>query len=209
MEQRGVTFHEYFQLGGTVGVTYTMKLQVNAIAEAKYYMGGTRAAGLGDPANPDIVTGTDTFYTGGAPVDFENYNIYKLTVRNPPAAGAAPSTGTEVQHYYLNSYPKTNTPYENHQTFPISFVHSIPVPGGGVIEYSASDQNCRAVDNCGIGFRSTSCAVGAGRNVPNEPTLVIPATFMGQPVSGYNTRNGNSQPYHAHIFHLTVLGVTM
>jgi hypothetical protein len=212
MEQQGLTTHEYFTLGGTVGTMYKMTLTVNAIAEAKYYENGTRAAGIGDPPNPDIPGGTDTMYTGGDPVNIENYNIYKITVRNPPAAGAMPATGVEVQHYYLNSFPKTSIPYENHQTFPISFTHDIPVPGGGVIEYSTADRNCHAVDNCGIGFRATTCAVSGGvngpRNVPNEPSLVVPTNYMGQPVSGLNLRNGASQPFHSHIFHITVTAVS-
>ena len=208
LEQQGLITHEYFQIGGTVGTMYTMKLQANGILEAKYYENGTRFVGNADPANPDVPNGTDTFYTGGDPVNIENYNVYKITVYNPPDPGSDAGYGSEVQHYYVNSFPKTATPYENHQTFPIAWVHDIPIPGGGVIEYLTEDRNCHAVDNCGIGARSTSCAVSAGRNVPNEPNFMVPMTYMGQMVSSLNTRNGANQPYHAQIVHLTVLSVT-
>jgi hypothetical protein len=212
MEQQGITSHEFFTVGGTVGKMYTMMLQVNAIAEAKYYMSGTRFAGNADPANPDDPMGTDTFYTGGTPVNVENYNIYKITVHDPPASAGA-DAGTELQHYYLNSFPQTNTPYEHHETFPIHFVHAIPVPGGGVIEYSTADRNCHAVDNCGQGYHGSVCVAGQAGNAPRympqeSQTLAIPATYMGQATSGLNTINGASQPWHSQIFHITVLSVT-
>jgi hypothetical protein len=31
--------------------------------------------------------------------------------------------------------------------------------------------------------------------------------FMGQPVSGFNTHNGASQPFHSHILHIQVIAV--
>jgi len=211
-EPQGLTTHEYFQVGGTPGAMYAVTLQVDGISEAKYYENGTRAAGNGDPANAQGTNGSDTFYTGGDAVNVENYNIYKITVLYPPDGGANPpdggvNVGAELQHYYLNSFPQTNTPYEDHQTFPISYTHTIPVVGGGTIEYSTADRNCHAVDNCGPGVGNAPCAIAAGRNVPNEPNLVIPTMYMGQPVSGLNTRNGSAQPFHAQIIHVTVTAV--
>lgn len=208
MEQQGFVTDEFFSVGGTVGKTYLMTLRVNGILEAKYYENGVRSAGNADPANPDNPAGNDTWYTGGDPVNVENYNVYKITVRMPPAAGAMPGTAAEVQHYYLNSFPQTATPYEYHETFPVSFTHDIPVPGGGVIEYLTEDRNCRSVDNCGAGFHAVACAGNSGRTVPNESSLVIPATYMGQPVSSLNAITGASQPFHAQIAHLTVTAVT-
>jgi hypothetical protein len=211
-EQQGLTTHEYFTVGGTPGAMYNVTLQVDGISEAKYYEKGTRAAGTMDPTNAQGADGTDTFYTGGDAVNVENYNIYKITVFYPPDGGAnlpdgGANTGTELQHYYLNSFPQTNTPYEDHQTFPISYSHVIPVVGGGTIEYSTADRNCHAVDNCGPGVGNSPCAISAGRNVPNEPNLVVPTMYMGQPVSGLNTRNGAAQPFHAQIIHVTVTAV--
>jgi hypothetical protein len=199
-EEQGIIAREDFTIGGTPGKSYLLTISVNGIAEAKYYQDGVRAAGNADPKDPDVVTGTDTFYTGGTPVKFEFYNIYKLIAKD--------TAGKEMQHYYFNSFPKTNTPYENHQTFPISFTHDIVVMGGGSVQLFTSDANCHAIDNCGPGFRTTSCPVAAGRNVPNEPNLTVPSTYLGKPVSGMNLRNGSAQPFHSQIFHIKVVKVT-
>jgi len=234
-EDQGVQSHEYFQLGGVVGQMYLATIHVDAISEAKYYENGTcdgsdtpstcdqgRAAGLKDP--PAAVTNTfvscaaanpsqcnDTWYTGGNAVNAEHYNVYKITVYNPPAAGmpmndAGGVVGSEVQHYYLNSFPQTATPYEQHSTYFLSYSHSFPVPGGGVLEYKTADQNCHAIDNCGPGYFTTTCAAtGAGpRQLPN---VTIPQTYMGNQVSVINARTGASQPYHSHVLHLTITDV--
>jgi hypothetical protein len=199
-EEQGIITKEDFSIGGTPGKTYALTITVNGIAEAKYYQDGTRAAGNGDPKDPDAVNGTDAFYTGGTPVKFEFYNVYKLIAKD--------MAGKEMQHYYFNSFPKTNTPYENHQTFPIAFTHDIVVMGGGSVTVFTSDANCHAIDNCGAGFRTTSCPVAAGRNVPNEPALTLPSMYLGKPVSAMNLRNGAAQPFHSQIFHIRVDKVT-
>lgn len=206
MEQQGLVTHEYFNMGGEVGKNYKVTIKVTGISEAKYYEKGTRAAGNAVLANANDPAGIDTFYTGGNPVDVENYNIYKITVRNPPAAGAMPQTGTEVQHYYLNSFPQVGTPYENHETFPLNYTHDIVVPGGGVVEYLTADRNCHAIDNCGPGRKTAPCALTEGRSMPGDNTMV-PPNYMGQPVSGINTRNGAAQPYHSQILHIVVTAV--
>ena len=202
-EQQGLTTSEVFPLGGTPGTMYNLTISVNGISEAKYYTGGTRAGGSCDPVNPDAANGTDTFYTGGQPVNSKN-NVYKFIVKD---AG-----GAELQHYYLNSFPGpadgSATSYESHLTFPIAFTHDIPVPGGGSFTFYTADRNYRTVDNCGIGYRPTACAVAEGRMVPNEPDLVVPASYLGQSVTSLNTRNGPVQPFHSQIFHIVVTGVT-
>ena len=81
--------------------------------------------------------------------------------------------------------------------------------GGGTILYHQADRNCHAIDNCGIGSRSATCAVTAGRNIPNEPNVVIPSTYLGTPMENFNTRNGAAQPYHAQGMHLTVTAVAV
>jgi hypothetical protein len=208
MEQQGLVNIEYFQIGGTVGKTYVMTMQANGITEAKYYMGGTRFAGDGMPVtNANAVGGTDTFYTGGQPVNVENYNIYKITVYSPGADGGV---GSEVQHYYMNSFPQTTTAYEDHETFPIHWVHDIPVPGGGWIQYLTEDRNCHAVDNCGIGPRSVSCGTSTTgpRSVPNEPNLMLPSMYLGKTVASMNVITGSTQPFHAQVLHLTVTAIT-
>lgn len=199
MEQQGRVAQESFTMGGQAGKSYKLTLHVTGIADGKYYSGGARAAS--DPMDADDPNGIDTFYTGGAPVNFENYAIYKLTVRDP--------AGAELQHYYLNSMPQVAaSPYEVHRTYPINFTHDIVVPGAGFVEYLTADRNCRVVDNCGSGPHDVSCVVTAGRNLPSDPTVQIPTTYMGTLVSSLNVRNGAVQPFHSQIFHIAVTAVT-
>jgi hypothetical protein len=199
MEEQGYVSKQKFKIGGTAGTHYLLTINVNGMSEAKYYEKGTRAAGLTDPPNPDAVNGTDTFYTGGNPVNFENYNIYKITTFD--------GAGAEVAHYYLNSMPKTNTPYEDHSVYPIAYTHDIEIVGGGSVEYLLADRNCHAVDNCGIGHQSASCAQTAGRKIPNENDLVLPTNYMGKPVSQLNLFGGNSQPFHSQVIHIVAKSV--
>ncbi len=196
-EGRGFTQTETFTLGGTAGTMYNMTFTVNGVAEAKYYTGGVRDAGTGVVANAQGPAGTDTFYRGGAPVAQEFYNVYKIVVRNPG--------GTELNHYYLNSFPQTTTPYEDHETFLLHYTKTIPVPGTGTVDLFLGDSNCHAVDNCGPGVYAGVCT--ASRSVPSEPTLKVPTMYMGKAVSSINLLNGANQPYHAQIIHLTVNSV--
>jgi len=201
-EDKGLKQNESFTVGGTAGVMYNVTFTVRGIAEAKYYMNGTRDAGNTDPANPDDPAGIDTFYRGGAPINQEFYNVYKMIVRN--------AAGTEVNHYYLNSFPKANVSYENHRTFPIHFTKTVPVPGGGRIDLFSGDSNCRAVNNCGAGARSTTCAATAGRNIPvgtGEPAATIPTMYLGKTVASINLQNGTMQPYHSQILNIFVTAV--
>jgi len=201
-EQQGLQIDQSYTLGGVAGTMYNLTFQINGITEAKYYQNGTRDDGDANPPNPDNLTGINMLYTGGDPVNAENYNIYKLTVLD--------TDGNEIQHYYLNSMPAgTGTNFENHDTFPEGYTAVIPVMGGGTIQYHQADRNCHAIDNCGIGSRSATCAVTAGRNIPNEPNVVIPSTYLGTPMENFNTRNGAMQPYHAQGMHLTVTDVQL
>jgi hypothetical protein len=201
-EAQGLQIDQSYTVGGTPGVMYNVTFTINGITEAKYYENGTRADGDQPPTNPDLPTGINMLYTGGDPVNFENYNIYKLTVND--------TSGAELQHYYLNSMPTgTGMNFENHDTFPEGYTATIPVMGGGTIGYHQSDRNCHAIDNCGIGSRSATCAVTAGRNIPNEPNLVIPSMYLGMDMNGFNTRNGAMQPFHAQGMHLTVTAVSV
>jgi hypothetical protein len=225
-EQRGAQFDEFFPVGGTAGQMYMATFHVDGITEAKYYENGTcvgsdtpatcvvgRAAGVGDPpavntnvfvscTTPNPQQCNDTWYTGGDPVDFEFYKVYKLTVYGPSADGGL---GPEIQHYYLNSFPKTATPYEQHSTYFVSYSHTISVPGGGTIELKAGATNCHGIDNCGPGFFTTTCSANAGRSLPG---VTIPSMHMGQSTSVLNYRTGAAQPWHAQLFHVTVTAVT-
>ncbi len=194
-EDRGYVFFEFFQIGGETGKTYTVTLRVNGIVAGKYYAGGVRRNGT-DFSNPDAPTGTDAWYTGGAPTA-SNYDVYKITVFQPDKT-------TEVQHYYLNSFP-SNSGMESHRTVAIGYDATIDVPGQGWVKYLVGDPNCRSINNCGIGDISTSCP--APRTVPNEAALQIPATYGGVATSSLNAVNGAVQPWHAQIVHVTVKAV--
>jgi hypothetical protein len=201
-EKWGLVKEETFQLGGTPGQMYLATIQVNGISEAKYYVGGTRAAGEQDPPNAQGASGTDTWYTGGYPVYAEFFNVYSIRVFD---TGMPPKM---LQHYYLNSFPKTgNVQYETPWTFPISYMHSFPVMGGGTIVYHASDINCLAIDNCGPAVTTQTCPLNQGRNVPNEPGLVLPTMYQGTPTAAMNYRTGNNQPWHADVIHIRFVGV--
>ena len=229
-EDRGVQTHEYFNVGGTPGTMYLATIHVDGITEAKYYEKGTcdgsdtpttcamgRAAGLGDPpaANTNTFQSctaadpahcTDAWYTGGDPIDAEHYNVYKLTVyKYPNAAGGMP--GQELQHYYMNSFPVTASAYEDHKTYYVSYTHTFPVMGGGIIEYKTGDQNCHAIDNCGPGRFTTDCTAtdkNAGRSLP---AITVPTMYLGKTTASINLTNGANQPYHSHILHITFTAV--
>jgi len=197
-EQQGFTQTQKFTLGGTSGTMYNMTFTLNGISEGKYYQGGKRDAGDAAVANADGDAGTDTFYTGGTPVAQEHYNIYKMTVKK--------ADGTELQHYYLNSFPPNVGRYENHNTFALHYTKTIPVVGGGSIELFIGDSNCHAVDNCGPGEYMNTCT--KSRSIPSEPNLVIPTKYMGKNVADINLLTGAKQPYHAQLIHITVTSVT-
>ncbi|HVU50312.1 MAG TPA: hypothetical protein VHL80_06480, partial [Polyangia bacterium] len=200
-EEQGLVQNETFQVGGTPGKMYNATIQVNGISEGKYYENGTRAAGNGDVANAQSDNGTNTWYTGGNPIYFEYYNVYSIRVYD--------TSGKELQHYYLNSYPKTgNVQYEDHWTFAISYKATFPVMGGGTIVYHASDINCHAIDNCGSATTSQTCPLTQARVVPNEPGLKVPTSYQGKATSGLNYRTGANQPWHSHIIHIKFTDVS-
>jgi hypothetical protein len=194
-EEQGLVVNETFNVGGTPGKMYNATIQVNGISEAKYYQNGTRAAGDTDPPNAQSDLGTNTWYTGGNPIYQEFYNVYSIRVYD--------TNMKEIQHYYLNSFPKTNNvQYEDHWTFAISYKAIFPVVGGGTIVYHASDINCHAIDNCGSATTSQTCPLSQARTVPNDPGLNVPAMYQGKQTSGMNYRTGATQPWHSHIIHI-------
>ena len=145
--------------------------------------------------------GTNTWYTGGSAIYFEYYNVYSIRVQD--------TAGKELQHYYLNSFPKTgNVQYEDHWTFAISYKATFPVVGGGTIVYHASDINCHAIDNCGSATTSQTCPTTQARVVPNDPGLKVPATYQGKQTSSLNYRTGGNQPWHSHIIHIKFTDVS-
>jgi hypothetical protein len=246
-EDQGVQYSETFNIGGTVGKMYMVTMHIEGVTEGKYYENGMRVAGTGDPpqagtyntkahcciaADMSVIPGcvldpngntcNDTWYVGGNPVDGEHYNVYKISVY-PPGADAGP--GTELQHYYMNSFPQTAAGYENHVTYYVSYSTSFPVEGGGTIVYKQTDQNCRAINNCGNTIADiVTQACGAGNPPINglmpriiyDPTTnlaaTIPMMYKGQNVSDISLTSkggtGPKQPYSSHVFHIVVTGLT-
>jgi hypothetical protein len=195
-EDRGSTFKERFALGGEAGKMYDVTIQVNGVTEAKFYRLGTRRRG-DDYSNADDPNGTDTWYIGGEPIP-SPYNVEKITVFQPDGT-------TELQHYYLNSFPEASG-YEAHRTFLIGYEATFEVPGGGYVEFLNQDSNCRAINNCGAGvLNGADCP--EPRDVPHEPGLMVPQMFGGQPTANMNSINGAQQPFHSQIVHVTVTDV--
>jgi hypothetical protein len=199
-EDKGSKFEEFFQLGGEMGKTYTVKIRVNGIVEGKYYRNGTRRAGNDTNVDWNVPQGTDAWYVGGEAIP-SSYNVFKIQVLEP---NPTPDKTKTIAHYYLNSFPQ-DSGLESHQTVPIGYEAEFDVPGEGWIRYLNQDSNCRAINNCGPGDNGPNCP--SARNVPNEPGLAVPETYGSQPVTNINRINGAQQPFHAQMVHVTVLEV--
>ena len=194
-EQSGRVFSEDFELGGCAGKLHAVTIKVNGVAEGKYYEGGMRRNGS-DFSDAFDVTGGDGWYVGGSPIP-SSYNAYKLTVLEPDGE-------TEVQHYYLNSFPQSSG-FESHTTLLLGYEATITVPGQGIVRLSSHDSNCRTINNCG--FNETGQCAGPFA-VPNEPGLAVPATYGGKPVDmTFNIVNGAQQPFHSQMIHISVVSV--
>jgi hypothetical protein len=218
-EDSGSLARETFPLGcaSATPTTYAVTFTLNGLTEAKVHQGGMFANPMMDVAtpmagNPTISEGgvnNNTFYIGGTAVP-STYNVMRLRVLNPAK--------TEVARYYMNAFP-ANGGWESHRVFAISYTHTIDVPGGGFIEYTTEDSNCRAIDNCGVGSAVTDGACNASRTIPNEPNVPLPATYgyvpaaNGQPtttprmLATMNVVNGAMQPWHSQLNHFTVTKV--
>jgi hypothetical protein len=196
-EDRGRVFKESFKMGGDAARTYAVTIRVNGIVEGKYYSGGLRRAG-NDYSKLNTAAGSDAWHVGGEPVP-SLYAAYKLTVYQADGT-------TEVQHYYLNSFPEASG-LESHQTVSIGYEATIDVPGEGVVELRHTDTNCLSMDNCGVGDIAADVCAGA-REIPNEPGLSVPTSYGGEPVDlGFNVINGAQQPFHTQVVHVSVLSV--
>jgi hypothetical protein len=205
-ETSGHTTKETFPLGGVAGTHYLVSFKFNGISEAKYTQNGMYANPTIDLATPmagtptgfdEAATHNQTFYIGGTAVA-TTYNVLRLRVLNPDK--------TEFARYYMNAFPAAGN-WESHRTLAMSYAHTIEVVGGGSIEYVASDSNCRAIDNCGVGLDVTNGACNASRAIPNEPMLVLPMTYNNLPLAGQNRVNGANTTWHAQMSHFTITKV--
>jgi hypothetical protein len=195
---------------------YSVTFTLNGLSEAKVHTGGMWANPTMDVATPIATAPTiseggvnnNTFYIGGAAMP-STYNVMRLRVLN--------AAKMEVKRYYMNGFP-ANQGWESHRVFAIAYTHTIDVPGGGFIEYTTEDSNCRAIDNCGPGnVPDNSCP--APRNIPNEMNVVLPATYGFVPdaqnrptttprgLATMNVVNGAVQPWHSQLNHFTITKV--
>ncbi len=55
-----------------------------------------------------------------------------------------------------------------------------------------------------LAFSSTGGCSGKSRYVPNEPGLLLPKQYGGQPLASLNVVTGDQQPFHSHILHVVV-----
>ncbi len=197
-----VTWTKDFPIGGTSGQKYNMTFHVYGVVEPYNYVNATRDAGN----NTSVTQSLDLFAHGGTPQPANgngyDYNTYEVDVY-PAGSGMMPDT------YWLNSVDNADNPHVNtnttqHTTFPIDYVKTIPIYGGGKITFTTFDSNCVQVMNCG------TIAQNAG-NVCNQHHTVslaganqpAPSTFH-QP---YDGPSGNGQQYGQWVF-IDVTAVT-
>lgn len=154
-------------IGGDAGKVYDVTLHVYGIVEAKRYQGGMRRDGNNMNASN---TGGDFWYVGGS-VPNSTYNSYELHV-TPKVEGAA-------NDYFLNSRNDTN---EGHESWALNYTATIPVTGGGKVNFRVYDSNCRQIMNCGPGTGSSSCK--APRTLDLSVVDPKPPASFSQPLIG-------------------------
>jgi hypothetical protein len=112
---------EHVKFGGTAGTVYQVTIHVRGIVEPKHYTGGVKD------------TAHEGFYTGGAPSQSGNYNVYLLKI-----------SGQQGQSYFLNALNQQ----EAHFSYPIDYTVTIPIEGGADMWFLSDDSNCSAIKNC-------------------------------------------------------------
>jgi hypothetical protein len=195
-----VTKTSTFPIGGTTGQTYNMTFHVYGVVEPYNYVGGTRAAGN----NTSITTDPDLFQTGGTPQppngNGYDYNTYEVDVY-PAGSGMTPDV------YFLNSVdlnenPHTNTLTTQHATFPISYVQTIKIYGGGMITFTTFDSNCVQVMNCGTKAQNSGNNCASHYSVSLAGAMPQPPASFVQPYT-----SGSGEQYGQWVF-IDVTAVT-
>ena len=188
-----VTKTSTFPISGTTGQTYNMTFHVYGVVEPYNYVGGTRAAG----DNTSVTTDPDLFQTGGMPQPANgngyDYNTYEMDVY-PAGSGMTPDT------YFLNSVdlnenPHTNTTTTQHATFPISYMQTVKIYGGGMITFTTFDSNCVQVMNCGTKAQNTGNNCSSHFTVPLTGAMPQPPASFTQPYT-----SGSGEQYGQWVF---------
>jgi hypothetical protein len=196
----GINAVERYPIGGVQGQHYKVTFSFHAITAPKVYASGRRdQAGLAS----DYQTGlSDSFYRDGVPTN-SNAESWKLSVFD--------DKNLEARHFYLNSVPAGA---EAPLTFLASFTKTIVIVGGGHIEHTIYQPDCRTIDNCGAG-ELLDAACNAPRLIPNEPATTLLPPHMRDPASQLVVATpttsafsqGLSQPWRAQWGHLQVTAI--
>jgi hypothetical protein len=156
-----------FAIGGEAGKIYDVTVHVYGVVESKNYQGGTRRDGNNMNASS---TGGDFWYEGGTAPN-STYNTYEFHV-TPKVDGAK-------NDYFLNS---RNGSGEGHESWALNYTATFPVTGGGKLNFTVFDSNCRQIMNCGPGTGSSNCA--APRQLDLSATDPKPPGSFTQPFVG-------------------------
>lgn len=126
-------------LVGDASSVYNVTLRFRGVVETKAYTGGTNDGAF--------------FQTGGTPVA-DNWNIYQLTISNPP------------QTYYLN---RGTSGLSN--TFSMDYTKTLQMAGGATVTLTANSLDNQEIKN----------QDGSGNNPQSIPGITYPAQpFDGQ-----------------------------
>jgi hypothetical protein len=109
-------------MGGTVGMTYQVKIHVRGVSEATHVQGGTP----GTP--PQFVTGGARYADG---TNESTYQQWRITTSVPNAS------------YFLNVY----TQGLSHVVYAIDYMETIPIGGGATVTLDVYDANAHAISN--------------------------------------------------------------
>ena len=150
-------------LGGNPATTYQVQLHLQGVVEQKTYTGSSSGGATG--------TNAAYFILGGTPAG-DGWNVYSLTVSNPPAT------------YYLNSGTSGNT-FCNE----IDYVVTIPINGGATVTLEVN-----SIDSIEI----ANNADGTGGSPISVPGVTTPAQpFFGQFVNITQGAGLGNQPFNA------------
>lgn len=120
-------------LTGDSSILYNVTLRFRGVVETKTYTGGTNDGAY--------------FQTGGTPA-VDSYNVYSLTISNPP------------QVYYLNRGASGLS-----NTWLIDYIKTIPMRGGATVTLTALSLDSQEIKN----------QDGTGANPQTVPGLTFPA----------------------------------
>jgi hypothetical protein len=166
-------------VAGEVGKTYDVDMHFYGILEPYAYSGASLVRDAGNaaadregeaPLPYATVSDPNEGYRNTADAKF---NTYELHVKD--------HRGVTKMIHLLNSDSSVG-----HYTLRISYARTIPVYGGGTIEFVMLDNDCRQIKNCGPSAVDTGCApharvvdISVATPQPNPP-LVQPG--LGQQV---------------------------